>query len=85
MIMRRGKTEIMADILKTCREDGAGKTRIVYQANLNFRTVQPYLDLLEKRGLLEIRKTGNRDLFVMTEKGDTFIKNAQSMSKMLEG
>jgi len=35
---------------------GASKTRIVYQVNLNFRTINPYLDLLTKNGLIDVKK-----------------------------
>jgi predicted transcriptional regulator len=38
---RREKVELMAEILEVCI-DGASKTRIVTQTNLNFRTVEPY-------------------------------------------
>ena len=44
---KRSKHTIISQILGICR-DGASKTRIVYQANLNFRTVNPYIELLIK-------------------------------------
>ncbi|TFH50504.1 MAG: DNA-binding protein, partial [Methanothrix sp.] len=37
-------------------KNGACKTKIVYQANLNFRTVNPYIDLLIKNNLLEVKQ-----------------------------
>jgi predicted transcriptional regulator len=36
---KRSKDQIKAQILALCQEDGANKTRIVYQVGLNFRTV----------------------------------------------
>ncbi|MDD1736625.1 MAG: winged helix-turn-helix domain-containing protein, partial [Methanothrix sp.] len=45
--MKRSRHEILSKILKICL-NGASKTRIVYQANLNFRTVNPYLQTLIK-------------------------------------
>ncbi|MBN1235379.1 MAG: DNA-binding protein [Methanotrichaceae archaeon] len=50
--MKRSRHEIFSKILKICI-NGASKTRIVYQANLNFRTVNPYLQTLIKNNLLE--------------------------------
>ena len=50
--MKRSKDAIITQVLDIC-VDGASKTRIVYQANLDFRTVIPYIDLLIKNGLLE--------------------------------
>jgi predicted transcriptional regulator len=50
--MKRSRHEILSKILKICL-NGASKTRIVYQANLNFRTVNPYLQTLIKNNLIE--------------------------------
>ena len=48
--MKRSREAIITEILEVC-EEGATKTRIVYQVNLNFHTVIPYLDLLIKKKL----------------------------------
>jgi predicted transcriptional regulator len=53
MEKKRSKNQIIEEILITCQE-GAPKTRIVYQVNLNFRTINPYLDYFTKNGLLEV-------------------------------
>ena len=53
MPLRRSRDLIIAQILSLCQGDGAGKTRIVYQVNLNFKTANVHLDLLLKKGLLE--------------------------------
>jgi predicted transcriptional regulator len=53
MPKRRRKDQIIAQILATCQEESVNKTKIVYQANLNFRTVVPYLDHLISKGFLE--------------------------------
>ena len=52
--MKRNREEIISQILHVCK-NGAIKTRVVYQANLNFKTVEPYLDLLIKNDLLEVQ------------------------------
>lgn len=44
------------------------QTRIVYQVNLNFRTVEPYLDLPLEKGLLEVIP-GAYIMHKTTEKG----------------
>ena len=51
--MRRSREEILSQILDVCL-NGANKTRIVYQANLNFRTINPYLDLLIEKNLIKV-------------------------------
>ena len=53
MPKRRRKDQIIAQILATCQEESVNKTKVVYQASLNFRTVVPYLDQLITKGLLE--------------------------------
>jgi predicted transcriptional regulator len=54
--MKRSKEEIIESILNICK-DPANKTRIVYQANLNFKKVDPYLSLLINAGALEASET----------------------------
>ena len=54
---RRERLEIITTILNICMTRGANKTRIVYQANLNFKNAGVYLDWLMKRGFLA--KEGN--------------------------
>jgi predicted transcriptional regulator len=51
--MKRSRSQIVAEILETCT-NGANKTRIVYQANLNFKTVNPYLQNLMDNHLIDL-------------------------------
>jgi predicted transcriptional regulator len=53
--MKRSRDKIISEILEACI-NGANKTRIVYQANLNFRTINPYLELLTRNGLINVEK-----------------------------
>ena len=53
--MKRSRDMIISQILDICI-NGASKTRIVYQANLNFRTIGPYLELLTKNELINVKK-----------------------------
>lgn len=65
--MRRSRCEILSRILEICQE-GAFKTQIVYQANLNFRTVNIYLDQLMEKGMIEV-VSGPKTLYRTTEEG----------------
>ena len=65
---KRSRDQIKAQILALCQE-GTSKTRIVYQVNLNFKTVKEYLDLLLEKGLLEAIP-GGRVMYKTTEKGE---------------
>ena len=73
MTMKRSKYVIISQILNICK-DGANKTKIVYQANLNFRTVLPYIDLLIKKGLLEVKQEKNVS-YETTDKGIRLLEN----------
>lgn len=75
---RRDKLEIIRSILSICKKDDATKTRIVYRANLNFKTAGIYLDWLINKGL--VSKDENR--FKLTTKGIELLSNLQDISPL---
>jgi len=79
--MKRSKHEIFSKILEICL-NGASKTRIVYQANLNFRTVNPYLDILIKNNLLKASQE-NHILYKTTEEGANMQETISKLNNML--
>lgn len=79
--MKRSKHTIISQILEIC-DGGASKTRIVYQANLNFKTVNPYIELLTKNGLIE-SKNGRIVLYKTTDKGLKLQENFKQMHSEL--
>jgi len=74
---KRRKDQIIAQILVLCRE-GASKTMIVYQVNLNFSTVMRYLDLLLKKDLLEV-VSGNPIIYKTTAKGEVALESLKAV------
>ena len=78
---RRSKNAIISDILDICKE-GASKTKIVYQANLNFGNVNPYIDLLVKNNLLEV-KQGKNVLYKTTNKGIHLLDDLKHINSQL--
>ena len=68
---RRNDLDICADMLLVAL-DGAKKTEIVYQANLNFTILKKYLRTLIDKGLL-LQAADNRH-FKTTQKGVEFLK-----------
>jgi predicted transcriptional regulator len=70
--MKRSREEIIAQILNVCKMS-ANKTRIVYQANLNFRTVDPYLKTLIRNELIEVR-LGKHVLYETTQRGSNLLE-----------
>ncbi len=80
--MKRSKDAIISQILDVCVE-GASKTKIVYQSNLNFRTVIPYIDLLTKNGLLETSTTKSSVIFKTTPKGLKLLKDFKNIQSVI--
>ena len=81
MPKRRSKDQIIAQILATCLEESVNKTKVVYQANLNFRTVVPYLDQLIDNGLLEA-SADKYPLYRTTAKGKKALKNLRVIEEI---
>jgi predicted transcriptional regulator len=75
---RRGRMDIIADILSVAREE-AKKTQIVYTANLNFKRVDAYLHYLVGKRLIE--NTG--EVYKTTEKGKEFLHDYKKMKELL--
>jgi len=74
-MVRRSKMEVISDIL-TEALNGASKTRIMYQANLNFSRVNRYLPELLEKGLIikENNPKGGVVHYRTTEKGKDLLK-----------
>jgi len=80
--MKRSREEIFSQILKICL-DGANKTKIVYQANLNFRTANSYLDILIKNQHLIETIQGEQILYKTTTKGENLLEYINKINDTL--
>lgn len=79
---RRSREQIACEILEICRRS-ATKTRIVYGANLNFRSVEPYLGLLQKNNLLTV-STNPGVRFEATAEGLDLLERFRAIQKELD-
>ena len=79
--MKRSRDMIISQILDICTT-GASKTRIVYQGNLNFRTINPYLDLLIRNGLIDVKKEKTL-IYVTTLRGLALLDNFKQIQRGL--
>ena len=77
--MKRGRFDIIGSILLICK-NGAKKTEIVYNANLNFKIAEAYLKWLNDRKM--IMKEGR--FFNITSKGSELLSNLESASKFMD-
>jgi predicted transcriptional regulator len=81
--MKRSRHVIISEILNIC-SNGASKTKIVYQANLNFRTVNPYIDLLMKNDLITV-KQGSTRIYETTDRGLELLESFKQINNELTG
>jgi len=77
--MKRDKLEIIRSILLICK-NGARKTKIVYEANLNFKTADVYLELLIDQKMI-VKEDGS---LRTTPKGAELLANLKEVSASLD-
>ncbi len=79
---RRSSIEVMADILRLGR---AGKTEIMYSANMSYRQLQRYLEFLTEHEFIEIMKVGNPvTTYKVNKRGLRLLKTIESLLEMLD-
>jgi len=84
MNQRRSNIEIIADMLKV-GENGAGKTEIMYSANMSYAQIQKYLGFLLSHGFINKVKVGNPVVtYQVTDKGGELLKNINCIIEVLE-
>ncbi len=80
---RRSNIEIIADMLKF-GENGAGKTKIMYGANLSYSQIQKYLGFLVSQGFIDKMEVGNPAVtYKVTDSGLKLLNTINSTIEML--
>ncbi len=80
---RRSNIEIIADMLKV-GENGAGKTEIMYSANMSYSQIQKYLGYLLSQGFIDKVEVGNPVVtYRVTETGLKLLQCINSVVEML--
>ncbi|MBW2976632.1 hypothetical protein KY347_04255 [Candidatus Woesearchaeota archaeon] len=72
---RRGKLEIIADILSSIqnKEGKIKPTHLLYKSNLSHTKLKEYLDILIKKGMIEERVIKGKKMFFLKEQGHKFL------------
>jgi len=84
MNRRRSNIEIIADMLRV-GENGAGKTEIMYSANMSYAQLQKYLGFMLSHGFINKVKVGNPSVtYQVTDKGGELLKNINYIMEVLE-
>ena len=78
--MRRSRQRIIYEILQICR-NGVNKTAIVYQANINFRSVKSYLQVLIENHLID----ATQGIYQTTTKGISLLESINQVNVQLYG
>ena len=80
---RRSDIEIIADMLKV-GENGAGKTEIMYSANMSYSQIQKYLGYLVANGYNDKMKMGNPSVtYQITDSGLKLLQLITTIKEML--
>jgi len=78
----RSRLEVIEDILKVADNPrGVNKTKLVYMSNLNFNRLNPFLDFLLEKDLLE--KNEDESKYTLSIKGREFLRQLDKMQKMV--
>ena len=80
---RRSSVEIIADMLKV-GENGAGKTKIMYNANMSYSQIQKYLSFLLSQGFIGKMEIGNPSVtYKVTDSGLKLLNSINSVIETL--
>ena len=80
---RRSNIEIIADMLRV-GENGAGKTEIMYSANMSYSQIQKYLGFLMSHSFITKVKVGNPSVtYQVTDAGLKLLKSIDGVTEML--
>ncbi len=81
---RRSNIEIIADMLRV-GENGAGKTEIMYSANMSYTQIQKYLGYLLTHEFIDKIEVGNPIVtYQVTEKGLGLLRNIEGIMAALD-
>ncbi|MBI2135429.1 hypothetical protein HYU09_05545 [Candidatus Woesearchaeota archaeon] len=72
---RRGKLEIIADILRSMqKKEGKIKpTHLLYKSNLSHAKLKEYVNLLLEKGMIEEKEIKGKRMYFMKEQGHKFL------------
>jgi predicted transcriptional regulator len=80
---RRSNIEIIADMLRV-GENGAGKTEIMYSANMSYSQIQKYLHYLVNQGFVnKVNMDKTMVAYQVTESGLKLLKAIDTLMEML--
>ncbi len=80
---RRSNIQIIAEMLRT-GENGAGKTKFMYNNNMSYSQLQKYMGFLINRGFIAEVHVGNPKVtYQVTDTGSRLLKSIDSVAEIL--
>ncbi len=80
---RRSNIQIIAEMLRT-GENGAGKTKFMYNNNMSYTQLQKYMSFLITRGFISEVHVGNPKVtYQVTDTGSRLLKSINSVTEIL--
>ena len=75
IVKRRGKLEIIADILRSIqnKKGNIKPTHLLYKSNLSHAKLKEYVDILKEKEMIEEQVVKGRKMFIMKDQGHKFL------------
>ena len=75
IVKRRGKLDIIADILRSMQDKGGTikPTHLLYRSNLSHAKLKEYVNILLEKGMIEQQIIKGKKMFFMKEQGHKFL------------
>jgi len=83
IVKRRGKLEIIADILGSIqKKEGKIKpTHLLYKSNLSHAKLKEYVTILLEKGMIEERIVKGRKMYYMKDQGFKFLSEFERIKE----
>ena len=74
-VKRRGRLDIIADILRSIQNKGGSikPTHLLYKSNLSHVKLKEYMETLLERGMIEEKEVKGRKMVFMKDQGNKFL------------
>ena len=78
---RRNRMDIIFDMLLAIQSKGdrIKPTHLMYDANLNHKQLQKYVDELEEKGFVSVQHEDDSRMYVLERKGHLYINKIREM------
>ena len=84
--LRRDPIRITFELLKAAlkKDEGISKTQLVRRANLNFRSIEHYLNRLQAGSFVRLEVEGNWNRYYVTGEGEHLFKVLDELYELID-